>query len=208
MIYLYSGTPGSGKSLHTARVVLEDLKRNKPVICNFDINKGIVKHGYENFVYRETFDICPEWLIQFSKEYFNDRKVKEEAITLIIDEAQMLFNPRDWNAKDRLEWLKFFQVHRHFGYSIILVSQSDMMLDKQIRALIEYEQIHRKISNYGIRGYFLQCFFLAKTLFVAVKYWYPMKLRLSAEFFRLHKKYYNLYDTYNDFGRSSQGALK
>ena len=160
MIYLYSGTPGSGKSLHTAKIVLDDLRRGLPVICNFEINKDLVKHGYENFQYIETFDLCPEWLIQFSQEHFKDKRVKEDSITLIIDEAQMLFNPREWNQKDRVAWLKFFQVHRHYGYSVILVSQSDMMLDKQIRALIEYEQIHRKISNYGLRGYFLQLFFM------------------------------------------------
>ena len=206
MIYLYSGTPGSGKSLHTAKIVLDDLRRGLPVICNFEINKDLVKHGYENFQYIETFDLCPEWLIQFSQEHFKDKRVKEDSITLIIDEAQMLFNPREWNQKDRVAWLKFFQVHRHYGYSVILVSQSDMMLDKQIRALIEYEQIHRKISNYGLRGYFLQLFFLAPTLFCSVKYWYPMKLRIGSEFFRLHKKYYNLYDTYNDFSKNAQGV--
>ena len=31
MIYLYSGTPGSGKSLHTARVIRNTLMLNKPV---------------------------------------------------------------------------------------------------------------------------------------------------------------------------------
>lgn len=206
MIYLYSGTPGSGKSLHTAKIILDDLRRGVPVICNFEINKGLVKHGYENFTYIETFDLSPQWLMDFSKAHFADRKIKEDSITLIIDEAQMLFNPREWNQKDRVAWLKFFQVHRHYGYSVILVSQSDMMLDKQIRALIEYEQIHRKISNYGLRGYFLQLFFMAPTLFCSVKYWYPMKLRIGSEFFRLHKKYYNLYDTYNDFSKNAEGA--
>ncbi len=33
MIYLYSGTPGSGKSLHAARVIYYTLYRNLPVIC-------------------------------------------------------------------------------------------------------------------------------------------------------------------------------
>ena len=166
MIFLYSGTPGSGKSLHTAKIILDDLRRGIPVICNFEINKDIVKHGYENFTYCETYSLCPERLVQFSQEHFANKRIKEDSITLIIDEAQMLFNPRDWNAKDRLQWLKFFQVHRHYGYSIILVAQNDMMLDKQIRAVIEYEQIHRKINNYGIKGWLLQIFFLAPVLFV------------------------------------------
>lgn len=207
MIYLYSGTPGSGKSLHTARVVLNDLRRGIPVIANFDINRNYVRKGIENFTYIETFDLCPDWLIQFSKEHFHDRKIKEDSITLIIDEAQMLFNPREWNMKNRLDWLKFFQMHRHYGYSVILVSQSDMMLDKQIRSLIEYEEIHRKLKNYGFKGILLSIMLLSTNLFCVVKYWYPMKLKVSNEFFRLHKKYYNLYDTYNEFGRSAETAL-
>lgn len=207
MIYLYSGTPGSGKSLHTAKIILDDLKRGYPVIANFEINKSLVKKGYENFTFRETFDLAPQWLMDFSKAYFGANKVKEDSITLIIDEAQMIFNPREWNNKDRLSWLKFFQVHRHYGYSIILVSQSDMMLDKQIRALIEYEQIHRKVSNYGIRGYLLQLAFLSPVLFCSVKYWYPMKLRIGSEFFKLHKKYFNLYDTFHDFSEKAETAL-
>ena len=43
MIYLYSGTPGSGKSLHTARVIYYSLKRGFPVIANFPINLDKIK---------------------------------------------------------------------------------------------------------------------------------------------------------------------
>ena len=43
MIYLYSGTPGSGKSLHTASVIYWTLKRGVPVIANFAINTGKIK---------------------------------------------------------------------------------------------------------------------------------------------------------------------
>lgn len=41
MIYLYSGTPGSGKSLHTARVIRNTLMFNKPVIANIPINTSL-----------------------------------------------------------------------------------------------------------------------------------------------------------------------
>ena len=46
MIYLYSGTPGSGKSLHTARDIRDALRlRKMPVIANFDINHGTRNYG-------------------------------------------------------------------------------------------------------------------------------------------------------------------
>ena len=45
MIYFYSGTPGSGKSLHVAQDIYQYLQRGKNVIANFDINEKAVK-GY------------------------------------------------------------------------------------------------------------------------------------------------------------------
>ena len=45
MIYLYSGTPGSGKSLHMARDIMFKLRRGQNVIANFPINMELVKKG-------------------------------------------------------------------------------------------------------------------------------------------------------------------
>ena len=75
MIYLYSGTPGSGKSLHTAQVILGHLFRGVPVICNFEINKEVVKRGYENFTFIETYSLSPQWLMDYSKAYFGTHKL-------------------------------------------------------------------------------------------------------------------------------------
>lgn len=38
MIDFYSGTPGSGKSLHTAERLYYWLRAGRPAICNFNIN--------------------------------------------------------------------------------------------------------------------------------------------------------------------------
>lgn len=50
MIYLYTGTPGSGKSYHAAEVVDRALRRKVPVIANFQVNLNPKKHKGE-FVY-------------------------------------------------------------------------------------------------------------------------------------------------------------
>lgn len=194
MIYLYTGTPGSGKSLNTARVIKTQLALKRPVICNFSISSKV--KNYEYFTYKTNEELTVDYLTDFARNYFGQNRVKEGAITLVIDECQMLFNSRDWSKPDRQGWNKFFQIHRHFGYDVILVTQFDSMIDKQIRALVEYEIIHRKISNYGWKGYLLQLFLLAPTLFVKVKVWYPMREKVSSEFFRGSKRLYSLYDTY------------
>lgn len=195
MIYLYSGTPGSGKSLHMARVIYYTLMRNKPVICNFDVNTKYLKHA-DKFTCIDNSSLNPEYLIQYSMDYFKDKSVREGQITLFIDECQTMFNARSWDTRGRENWNKFFQLHRHYGYDIVLVAQFDRMIDRQIRSLIEYEVIHRKVSNMGWRGKLLCALMLAPKLFTSVKIWYPMKERVGSEMFRASRRYYRLYDTY------------
>lgn len=194
MIYLYTGTPGSGKSLDTARMIKGQLFQKKPVICNFPISSKVKNYKY--FTYKTNDELTVDYLMDFAKNYFGKNKVKEGAITLVIDEAQMIFNSRDWSRSDRNGWNTFFQIHRHYGYDVVLSTQFDKMLDKQIRSLVEYEVIHRKISNYGLKGAFLQLLFFAPKLFVRVKVWYPMKEKVDSTFFRGSKKLYQIYDTY------------
>lgn len=107
--------------------------------------------------------------------------MKEGEILLVIDECQIMFNARDWGQKNRAAWCAFFTQHRKLGYEVILVAQFDRMLDRQIRSLIEYEWIHRKVSNFGIAGKIFSLLFGGK-LFVAVKVWYPMKQKVGSEF--------------------------
>lgn len=199
MIDLFSGTPGSGKSLHLARMIMYRVKFGKTVICNFNINTtAIKKASCDNFIYKDNSKLTPQYLMQFAKDYWGGKKVVEDSIMVVIDESQMLFNSRDYNKKDRMDWLKFFSIHRHFGFYIVLVAQFDRMLDRQIRSLVENEYIHRKVNNYGFAGKFIGLL-CGGTCFVCVKYWYPMRTRLSADFFLGHKKYYKVYDSYAIF---------
>lgn len=197
MIFLYSGTPGSGKSLHVAERLYHLLRAGRPVVCNFEINlKRIPPKKRCLFHYKSNLEITPEYLIQFSQKQFQGKKVKESSLLLVIDECQLMFNAREWSKQGRDKWLSFFTLHRHYGYDIILVAQFDRMIDRQIRSLIEYEYIHRKVNNFGWRGWILCAAFLSPKLFVSVKVWYPMKQKVSSEFFKCSKKYYSLYDTY------------
>lgn len=210
MIKLYSGTPGSGKSLHLARRIYYTLKSGRPVIANFEIDLSKINRKHpERLRFRyfpnragagET-QLSPANLIAFSREYFGKKRVKEEHIFLVIDECQIIFNSRSWQHEGRAEWLTFFSQHRKYGYEIILVAQFDGMVDKQIRSLIEYDYKHRKISNFGLAGKIFGALFLGR-LFCAVCYWYPINERLSAEWFLASSRYYRIYDTYRQFDNS------
>lgn len=208
VIILYSGTPGSGKSLHVAERIWWCLKMGRPVVGNFPI--AIEKVRCKNpacYVYRDNDELTPAFLIAHAQKINEARgRVVEDSILLIIDECQLLFNSRDWGQKDRKDWLRFFTLHRHLGYQVILVCQFDRMLDRQIRSLIEYEYIHRKVSNYGWQGKLISLFG-GGNLFVCVQAWYPLKQKVGSNFFRAKKMFYKLYDTYAMFGASPSLAL-
>lgn len=205
MITLYSGTPGAGKSLHLAEVLYYRVKNYKGVVIgNFVLNTGNIKGKKHKgkYISIDNNRLLPDRLIQFSqryrKHYYGSNPMPEGKFLLVIDECQILFNSREWQVQGRSAWLAFFTQHRKLGYDIILVSQFDRMIDRQIRSLIEYEYIHRKINNYGIVGKILGIL-SGGSLFVCVRMWYPMKERLGADFFVGHKKFFKLYDTYKMF---------
>lgn len=208
MIELYSGTPGSGKSLHAAETIYWRLRAGKPVICNFLIEPGYIKKYNNTFFYCPNEQLNPGVLYDFSKAYFAEsgHTYKEDSILLVIDECQLLFNARSWGRTDRAGWLSFFTQHRKYGYLVILVAQNDRMLDRQVRALIEYEEIHRKVSNFGVFGAILKII-CRKEVFFSVRRWYPLKERVGLYMFVPKKKYFRLYDTRALFDDSNNNGI-
>ncbi len=201
MISLYSGTPGSGKSVHAAKEIAVRLRRkNAIVLGNFYYNVKAVKKGQGTYIYIPNHRLDPERLLQFSRRLSRHlgRRLREGEVRLYIDEAQLLFNSREYASSSRRAWLSFFSQHRHYGFDIILMAQFDRMLDRQIRGLIEYEHVHRKIANAGAMGAFVS-FLFRGNLFICIEKWYPIKETIDTSFFFTSKYIYSLYDSYNHF---------
>lgn len=171
MISLYSGTPGSGKSCHAAREIALRLQRKDSVVIgNFFFNTKAVKKCKGVYLYVPNHRLDPDKLLRFSRRLSKHlgRRLREGEVKIYIDEAQLLFNSREYASPDRRAWLSFFSQHRHYGYDVILLAQFDRMLDRQIRGLIEYDFVHRKISNAGKIGAVLG--FLSRgNMFVCIK---------------------------------------
>ena len=201
MITLYSGTPGSGKSLHMAKDIYYNLLvKRRPVIANFSIDMDyLTKNGRKRsakFTYVDNRDMTVDFLYRYARE--NHVLGKEGQTFLFIDECQLLFNSREFARRDRAEWVSFFTQHRKLGYHIILCTQFDKLIDKQIRCLLEYEVKHRKLNNFG------PFIFLPVSTFVAVTYWYSQKERIDRQIFTYKKKYAEIYDSFMVF----DGAIK
>lgn len=203
MIFLYSGTPGSCKSMHQAELIYDLLSQGQCVLANYNIKTNLIPHYKGTFYQYDIFSLKPAYLKQFSRSWFKDHKFHEGSLNLFIDEAQLIFNSREWGRSDRQEWLEFFTQHRKYGYDVFMISQSDKMLDKQIRALIEYETIHRKLSSGGLWSKIFSVLFGGGT-YVCVKVWYPMKMQIGKSFHHVRAKYYRLYDSYMDFAETSE----
>lgn len=190
MIYLYTGTPGSGKSYHQIEEIFNYLAKGKFVISNFPL-KFTKRHEKKQIPSRHLFlkndEITVEKLVQLSQE--KKFYTSESNCLICIDEAGIKFNSRSFNSKDRMQWIEFFSQHRKLGYDIILVAQTDRMIDRQIRTLAEYEIKHRKINNYGIFK------FLPFTFFMYVTYWYTVRQRVGCETSMFLKFIADRYDT-------------
>jgi len=195
MIKIYTGTPGSGKSLHAIQRVLAYLSDGKQVIANFPLKHDQLKKKHRNgkFFYVPNEDITIDYLYQFNNLYHGE--VGENQTLLIIDEASVKFNCRTSSDKDRLRFCTFFAQHRKFGFEVVLVSQNMRQIDRQIRDLIEIEVIHRKLNNFS--------FFrlLPFSYFVSVERNVAIKEKNDHNFFRYSQYYGNLYDTFYDFTR-------
>lgn len=201
MIRLYSGTPGSGKSLHTAKDIRDRLRTSKCVIIgNFFVNTKKIPKCKGTYIYVTNDRLTPGRLLRFARHYAYHlgRRLKEGELWLLIDEAQLLFNSREWQNIGRQGWLSFFSQHRHYGYDVVLAAQFDRMLDRQVRGLIEYETIHRKVSRAGKIGFVVGLLF-RNQLYIAVEQWYPLKEKVGSDFFVGHKGLFDIYDSYNHF---------
>lgn len=72
------------------------------------------------------------------------------------------------------------------------------MLDRQIRSVIEYEHIHRKIKNIGKFGFFINMI-AGGGLHIDVKVYKPLNEKVDSDWFRGDKFLYSLYDSYTRF---------
>lgn len=212
MIEIYTGFVGSGKSFHVTKraTTIADAPAGKRyVVANFPIkpkkkflakipfikNRLADQYNKPRWLFKDNSDMTVDYLIKLSDEmgWYG----KESQCLLIIDEAGIVFNSRDWNVKpaERKDWIKFFTQSRKLGYDIVLVVQDSRMLDRQIRSLCEFEVQHKKVNSWFIFKY------VPVTIFAAVSFWNGIKsMRGSLELCLYSKAVADRYDTLKLFG--------
>ena len=205
-IKLYTGFVGSGKSYAAVKIgtqIADAVLGKGYVIANFPVTKKKtflsrfrkVKEKNNRWIYKTNEELTVSYLVNKSIEMGWNKK--ESSALIIFDEASIPFNSRSWNSPDRLEWIKFLTQSRKFGYDFVFITQDGKMLDKQIRALCEYEVQYKKLNN---MIYFSWLSLFKITLFAGISYWNGVrssKGQLSLYFYR--SSVANRYDTLNLF---------
>lgn len=224
VITLFSGTPGSGKSLRVAKNILEEIRfKKRNVICiNMNVNPDYAirssRDGRLMFCHDYSLLMNPEPLYAYAKQFHEVGR--ENQTLLVFDEVQDLLSTSAVRAKKKLygdylvDWLTFFSQHRHLGYEVYLITQYDRMIHPDIRFLIEYEFAHRKLRNAGDFGFFLAFMirlFTGKEIFIQIRRWKVSHERLGSSFYTYSKKYNQLYDSYKkfrDLAESDSGSVQ
>lgn len=192
-ISLYSGTPGSYKSYHATADIISWLRSGNNVIANFPVNTEnyFKRKKIGDFSFVPNSKLTVNYLLDYAKSH---HKQSRKAQTLVvIDEASIMFNARQFDRKDRMEWVNFFANHRHFNFEFILIAQNDRMLDRQIRGLLEYDYKHRALKNWNLAFALLSL--VCKGIFHCVEYWYPCKIKTGTQLKKFNKKIASCYDT-------------
>lgn len=203
---IFSGTPGSGKTLHAVSVISECLNKprgaDRPVIANFPVRAELCKRPQAFHQYPNN-EITPELITTFCDEFWDSgvREYSEDYITVVLDEVSLIFNSRLWNSKgtkgmhnSRMDWLEFFSQHRKYGVRVILIAQSAKMIDNQFRMLCDDEVNHRSIRHMGKVGFLLDLL-TGHRLFMLVHYLFQSNERLGMRMFYRRDKVCKLYDT-------------
>jgi hypothetical protein len=178
MIEIIQGSPGSGKSAVCTVAMLEFLQEGGVVACNYDLIPGwhykladtvpLVRWGFKDRekvamnYYNRAFKIgSHDTIMELSTRLKTlippgrNGRLPEGKARLYLDEAQFLFNSREW-AKN-MGFIEFFTQHRKLGWDIVLIAHTEDMIDKQIRGLLEYETRLRNLNKIKPLGLFPIC---------------------------------------------------
>lgn len=156
MIYLITGVPGSGKTLYAVSTLVKKLLAEKIEAPDGTVIKR-----------RLLVDGIPELLLEHEvlPQLIENKEDKEKGrITftcdgdgvltwpswckpgdlIVIDEVQRYWRPRAMGVKPP-EMIAALETHRHLGIDFIIISQSPMLIDQNVRRLVGRHQHVRRL---------------------------------------------------------------
>ncbi|MCX6159723.1 MAG: hypothetical protein NTV87_00095 [Ignavibacteriae bacterium] len=151
-IWIFDGTPGSGKSQAAVEKVIANLKSGRKVYSNIDGHDDPVcleglraMSGLSDLQFKEKFEfIKPEKSRQFYRYV-------DKGSLIVIDEAHKYFNVRKWADKENNDFFEWASTHRHFGFELLLITIKLSRIDTSVRELAEWTVRYKKTNYFGKR---------------------------------------------------------
>lgn len=214
MIVLVTGSPGAGKSFALTRAIVQGVESGKVVATNVPLRDDWAIQLVRSNVFRRLRGraYCHHKAREYERRVFVSddfeqllrvrlRGDKEARGLLVLDEVHRWANSRTWDADEsgeeltkteavarRLELVKWFSAHRHYGWDVWLGTQTEETIDRQIRKLYEYVLICRNLRRFRVVGVPLSPvnFFLVlwcwndKARTIMRRQVYPLKKRIAS----------------------------
>lgn len=144
-LLIQTGVAGTGKTLFgIQKYIIPELKTGGVVYTNID---GLVAKRISILFDIDIFQIEKNLRILKDPEYFY--KELEKNSMCVIDEAQNVFNNREWQSEKNSECIKYLMEHRHYGHKLVFITPHIDSLDAGIRRVAEFTYKHKSFSALG-----------------------------------------------------------
>lgn len=220
VITLLTGSPGHGKSYTLVREIEAAVAKGIPVGTNVPLNHDwpYVMAKRHTLFGRWRHTAVVEKAAEFARfvivsdDFDKLLRIrlsgkKEGRGLLVLDESQRWMNARGWdNAVNedgsamkrsealarRMKILNSLSGHRHYGWNVILATQSEKAIDLQARELYEFHSEVRNMRKLPWIGFFIRF-----NLFLKITRWNDKtKSRAGISTYWLSKSLARLYDTH------------
>lgn len=145
-----TGTLGSGKSLAAIYQIQKALTEGRRVATNLNIKPEKLV-GINNKMHINRLSDFPTLHELEALGTGADVMNEKQFGLLVIDEASIWLNNRQWQSKDQGEVIKWLRHARKKRWNCLFISQDEASLDKQVRlALIEYTAACMRLDRFMI----------------------------------------------------------
>jgi zona occludens toxin len=219
-ITLLTGAPGHGKSYRLVREIERAVVKGEPVGTNVPLREDwpeVMAKRHTAFgrwrpgaVAEKAAEYARQVLV--SNDFDELLRVRlhgegEDRGLLVLDECQRWMNARGWDnalgedgkpigrveaLQKRLRVINHLSGHRHYGWRVLLATQSEGSIDNQARTLYEFHTETRNLAKLPFLSIFLR-----KPLFLVVTRWNDRaKTKAGVETYGLSKSLAGLYHTH------------
>lgn len=151
-VYLVTGRLGSGKSLASVERAIEYASKGRRVVANFHLDLAPITVSRKEKISDQVVEVIPSRPSSKDlKGLGRGGKSEHDAGLLILDECSLFLNSRHWNDKDRHEVLDWFVHSRKLGWDVLLITQHQNQIDKQVReSVCEYLVVCKRMDKLSL----------------------------------------------------------